>query len=81
MDYHTFNIEELKNHSKFFLLLFPRMLQSVQRHSATVLTFTTNGMQELLPVMYLLFKVQSQLIVGGHSKYESKNLNFILKQF
>ena len=47
--------------SNFFL--FPGMLQSAQRHSAIVLPDTTNGMQELHPVMYLLFKVLSQLIV------------------
>ena len=48
---------------KTLVFLFPRMLQSVRRHSAIVLKVTTNGMQELHPVMYLLFEVQSQLIV------------------
>ena len=39
-----------------YFLLFPRMSQSVWRHSTIVLTVTTNGMQELQPVMYLLLK-------------------------
>ena len=50
-----------------YFLLFPRMLQSVRRHSTIVLTVTTNGMQELHPVMCLSpIKVQSQLIVYDH---------------
>ena len=39
----------------------PRILQSVRGHSAVVLTVTINGMQEIHPVIYLLFKL-SQLI-------------------
>ena len=38
-------------------LLCPRMLQSVQRHSAIVLTVTVNGMQQIHPVIYLLLTV------------------------
>ena len=34
--------------------LFPRMLQSVRRHSTVVLTVTTNGMQKLHTVMYVV---------------------------
>ena len=41
---------------KVFFLLSPRMLQSVRRHSAIVLTVTINGMQEIHPVIHLLFK-------------------------
>jgi hypothetical protein len=32
------------------------ILQSVRGHSAIVLTVTINGMQEIHPVIYLLFK-------------------------
>jgi hypothetical protein len=38
------------------------ILQSVREHSAVVLTVTINGMQEIRPVIHLLFYVQSQLI-------------------
>ena len=40
-----------------FFLISPRMLQSVRRHSAIVLTVTVNGMQETHPVIYLLLKL------------------------
>ena len=40
-----------------FLKLSPRMLQSVRRHSAIVLTVTVNSMQEIHPVIYLLLKL------------------------
>jgi len=42
---------------RIFFLLSPRMLQSVRRHSAIVLTDTVNGMQEIHPVIYLLLKL------------------------
>jgi len=40
-----------------FLLLSPKMSQSVRRHSAIVLTVTVNGLKEIHPVIYLLFKL------------------------
>jgi len=33
------------------IVLSPKMLQSVRRHSAVVLTVTVNGMEEIHPVM------------------------------
>jgi len=33
----------------------PNILQSVRGHSAIVLTVTINGMQQIHPVIYLLF--------------------------
>ena len=44
------------NRSQYFFQLSPRMLQSVRRHSAIVLTVTTNGMYKMPPVIHLLFK-------------------------
>ena len=41
------------------------MLQSVQRHSATVLTVTDNGMQQIHPVDISPIKAQSLLIDYG----------------
>jgi hypothetical protein len=38
-------------------LFSPRMLQSVRRHSPIVLTVTVNGMQQIIPVIYLLLTV------------------------
>jgi len=38
------------------LLLSSRMLQSVRRHSAITLIVTINGIQEIHPVIRLLFK-------------------------
>ena len=46
-------------------LLFPRILQSVRRHSATVLRVTLNGMQQIYPVDISPIKAQSQLIDCG----------------
>jgi hypothetical protein len=42
-----------KGKAVVFLLLFPRMLQSVRRHSAIVLTVTVNGMQQIYTVVLL----------------------------
>jgi hypothetical protein len=44
-------------------VLSPRMLQFVRRHSAFVLTFTINGMQEIHPVMCLLFKLNHNWLI------------------
>jgi len=42
------------------------MLQSVERHSAIVLTVSTNCMQQIQPVVYLLLKLNHNwLIVSG----------------
>jgi hypothetical protein len=47
-------------------LLSPRMLQSVQRHSATVLTVTVNGTQQIRTASRISpIKAQSQLIDCG----------------
>jgi len=43
----------------------PRMLQSVRRHSAIVLTVTVNGTQQIHPVYISPIKAQSQLIDYG----------------
>jgi hypothetical protein len=38
-------------------IVSPKLLQSVQRHSAILLKVTNNGMQEIHPVIYILFKL------------------------
>jgi len=56
-----------------FFLLSPRMLQSVRRHSAVVLTVTINGMQEIHPVIHLLFKRNHKrlgMVSGGVAEYQ-----------
>jgi len=55
-----------------FLLLSPRMLQSVRRHSAVVLTVNTNGMQQLHAVIYLLLKLNHNWLImvsGDFTEY------------
>jgi hypothetical protein len=43
------------------------ILQSVRGHSAIVLTATINGMQEIHPVIYLLFKLSHNCLIFGSS--------------
>jgi len=43
------------------------MLQSVRGHSAVVLTVTINGMQQIRPVIYLLFKFSHNRFLCGIS--------------
>jgi hypothetical protein len=54
---------QVQPHLHFLLSL--RMLQSVLRHSAIVLTIIVNGMLQVHPVDISPIKAQSQLIVYG----------------
>jgi len=49
------------------------MLQSVQRYSAIILTVTINGLQEIHPVIHLLFKRNHKwlgMVSGGVAEYQ-----------
>jgi len=40
-----------------YYILSPKTLQSVRRRSAILLTVTVNGVKEIHPLIYLLFKL------------------------
>jgi len=44
-----------------------KILQSVRGHSAIVLTVTINGMQQIRPVTYHLFKFNHKWLMFGSS--------------
>ena len=48
---------KMPSSGKNTFFLSPITLQSVRWHSAFVLTVTVNGLQEIHPVIYLLFKL------------------------
>ena len=62
----------LRSVSLVFFLLSPRILQSVRRHSAIVLTVSVNGVQQIYPVIYLLLKLNHNwliMVTGDFTEY------------
>jgi len=48
-----------KPEGKRIFFISPKLLQPVRRYSALVLTVTVNGMLQIHPVIYLLFKLNN----------------------